>query len=81
MSNRFVSAGTISASGEVSRDAAAAGNQASNKSNAAPPAKPLYDGSRSKEWEAVQRELDAERRRREEARVKAATGGEREELV
>ncbi|KAF4973483.1 hypothetical protein FZEAL_9321 [Fusarium zealandicum] len=62
MSNRFVSAGTIGASGETSKDANAEQQQ------------PLHDAARSKEWEAVQQELEAERRRREEQRVKAATG-------
>ncbi|KAJ4309816.1 hypothetical protein N0V84_011295 [Fusarium piperis] len=65
MSNRFVSAGTIGSSGELSKDTGAA---------AAPTGQPLYDSGRNKEWEAVQKELDAERRRREEQRVKAATG-------
>ncbi|KAM0437591.1 hypothetical protein ACHAPT_001955 [Fusarium lateritium] len=65
MSNRFVSAGTIDSSGELSKDASAA---------AATAEQPLYDSARNKEWEAVQKELEAERRRREEQRVKAASG-------
>lgn len=65
MSNRFVSAGTIGSSGELSKDTGAA---------AAPTEQPLYDSAKNKEWETVQKELDAERRRREEQRVKAATG-------
>ncbi|KAH6898931.1 N-terminal domain of NEFA-interacting nuclear protein NIP30-domain-containing protein [Thelonectria olida] len=73
MSGRFVSAGTIGSSGEVSKDAAPGGNDGSSGSSSTA-AKPLHDGSRSKEWEAVQQELEAERRRREEQRVKAATG-------
>ncbi|KAH7022633.1 N-terminal domain of NEFA-interacting nuclear protein NIP30-domain-containing protein [Ilyonectria destructans] len=70
MSSRFVSGGTISSSGEVSKDAPASDSTAS--------AKPLHAGAKSKEWEAVQQELEADRRRREEQRVKAASGeGER----
>ncbi|KAM6531185.1 hypothetical protein FSOLCH5_000669 [Fusarium solani] len=65
MSNRFVSAGTIGSSGELSKDTGA---------TAAPTEQPLYDSAKNKEWETVQKELDAERRRREEQRVKAATG-------
>ncbi|RSL38680.1 hypothetical protein CEP53_014667 [Fusarium sp. AF-6] len=65
MSNRFVSAGTIGSSGEISKDTGA---------SAASTEQPLYDSAKNKEWEAVQKELDAERRRREEQRVKAATG-------
>ncbi|EEY20256.1 conserved hypothetical protein [Verticillium alfalfae VaMs.102] len=70
MSSRFVSGGKIDAeTGEVVT------TDASDKNTA--------QETRSKgnaEWEAVQRELDAERRRREEARAKAVEGG-REELV
>ncbi|KAF7535253.1 hypothetical protein G7Z17_g13239 [Cylindrodendrum hubeiense] len=70
MSSRFVSGGTISSSGEVSKDAPVANSTAD--------AKPLHAGAKSKEWEAVQQELEAERRQREEQRVKAASGeGER----
>lgn len=70
MSSRFVSGGTISSSGEVSKDAPASDITAS--------AKPLHAGAKTKEWEAVQQELEADRRRREEQRVKAASGeGER----
>ncbi|RSL77192.1 hypothetical protein CEP51_009281 [Fusarium floridanum] len=65
MSNRFVSAGTIGSSGEISKDTGA---------SAASTEQPLYDSAKNKEWEAVQKELDGERRRREEQRVKAATG-------
>jgi hypothetical protein len=72
MSGRFVSAGTISSSGEVSKDTAPGGNDGNSSSSTA--AKPLHDGAKSKEWEVVQQELEAERRRREEQRVKAATG-------
>ncbi|KPM39487.1 hypothetical protein AK830_g7067 [Neonectria ditissima] len=69
MSNRFVSGGTISSSGEISKDAPTDNTSA---------AKPLHAGAKSKEWEAVQQELEADRRRREEQRIKAASGdGER----
>ncbi|KAL6403000.1 uncharacterized protein AUP68_12331 [Ilyonectria robusta] len=72
MSSRFVSGGTISSSGEVSKDAPASGSTAS--------AKPLHAGAKTKEWEAVQQELEADRRRREEQRVKAASGEEQSKL-
>ena len=69
MSNRFVSGGTISSSGEISKDA---------PTDSVSAAKPLHAGAKSKEWEAVQQELEADRRRREEQRIKAASGdGER----
>ncbi|CRK17362.1 hypothetical protein BN1708_012022 [Verticillium longisporum] len=67
MSSRFVSGGKIDAeTGEVVTPDASDKNTAQetrSKGNA--------------EWEAVQRELDAERRRREEARAKAVEGGEK----
>ncbi|CAM1507166.1 Fc.00g068070.m01.CDS01 [Cosmosporella sp. VM-42] len=63
MSNRFVSGGTITSSGEVSKDA--------------PPPTSTAQPAKNKEWEAVQQELEADRKRREEARVKAVTGEER----
>ncbi|KAM0322011.1 hypothetical protein ACHAQA_009753 [Verticillium albo-atrum] len=67
MSSRFVSGGKIDAeTGEVVT------SEASDKA--------LTEAPRSKssaEWEVVQRELDAERRRREEARAKAVEGGEK----
>jgi len=64
MASRFVSVGTIDASsGEAVSDAA------TGPSPAAP---------NNSEWEAVQRELEAERRRREEARrAEGAPGAER----
>ncbi|KAH7137236.1 N-terminal domain of NEFA-interacting nuclear protein NIP30-domain-containing protein [Dactylonectria estremocensis] len=71
MSSRFVSGGTISSSGEVSKDAPAVSSSTAD-------AKPLHAGAKIKEWEIVQQELEAERKRREEQRVKAASGeGER----
>ncbi|KAF9873784.1 hypothetical protein CkaCkLH20_08894 [Colletotrichum karsti] len=68
--SRFVSAGAINAeTGEAT--AAAAGEQAvfTGAGGEAP--------KKNAEWEAVQKELEADRRRREEARVKAVEGGER----
>lgn len=66
MSNRFVSGGTIGSSGDLPND--------TSTENATP----LHNAAKSSEWEAVQQELDAERRRREEQRVKSVTGeGER----
>ncbi|KAJ4272210.1 hypothetical protein NW762_000921 [Fusarium torreyae] len=65
MSNRFVSAGKIGSSGEISKDAN--GTESSS-------GQLLNDSVKSKEWEVVEKELEAERKRREEARVKAATG-------
>jgi hypothetical protein len=63
MSNRFVSGGTITSSGEVSKDA--------------PQPTTTQPQPKNKEWEAVQQELEAERKRRDEARAKAAAGDER----
>lgn len=65
MGDRFVSGGTISSNGEATKDA-----------DAVPQTQP----AKTSEWEIVQRELEAERRRREEARVKLATGGEEKSL-
>ncbi|KAL7944795.1 N-terminal domain of NEFA-interacting nuclear protein NIP30 domain-containing protein [Trichoderma barbatum] len=65
MSGRFVSGGTIS--GEGSKDE-------SGHEVAAPTREPL--AKKSVEWEAVQHELDEERRRREQARAELATEGQ-----
>ncbi|KAF5021405.1 hypothetical protein F66182_6554 [Fusarium sp. NRRL 66182] len=65
MSNRFVSAGKIGSSGEISKEADGTEPSISQ---------PLHNPPKSKEWEAVQQELEAERKRRQEQRVKAATG-------
>ncbi|KAG5657165.1 hypothetical protein KAF25_001754 [Fusarium avenaceum] len=65
MSDRFVSAGKIGSSGEISKDLISTEPSAGQ---------PLHSTSKSKEWEAVQQQLEAERKRREEQRVKAATG-------
>ncbi|KAF4991100.1 hypothetical protein FGRMN_8036 [Fusarium graminum] len=65
MSNRFVSAGKIGSSGEISKESNV------TESNTG---QPLHSSAKSKEWEAVEQQLEAERKRREEQRVKAATG-------
>ncbi|KAF4438803.1 nefa-interacting nuclear nip30 [Fusarium acutatum] len=65
MSSRFVSAGKISSSGEISKDAGGAESTAQQ---------PLHNSAKSKEWEAVEQQLEAERKKREEQRIKAATG-------
>lgn len=72
MSSRFVSGGTIGPSGEVSRDEA--GGDAASKQRRSPPL--AAAATKKPEWEAVQQELEAERKRRDEARLKAAAGGE-----
>ncbi|CCT62098.1 uncharacterized protein FFB20_14897 [Fusarium fujikuroi] len=66
MSSRFVSAGKIGSSGEISKDASGAEST---------PQQPLHNSAKSKEWEAVEQQLEAERKKREEQRIKAATGG------
>jgi len=70
MTYRFVSGGKIdAASGEaVAEDPADAGSEVAVDSQRA---------KKNEEWAAVQRELDAERRQRELARAKLATGEER----
>ena len=84
MASRFVSAGTIDASGgEAVPDAAAAAAEGGAKpqGGAGPPLAKSERGSsrnNNEEWEAVQRDLEAERRRREEARrAEGAPGAER----
>jgi hypothetical protein len=66
MSDRFVSGGTIggSAGEEKTTSADSAPSVSSGTKNAA-------------QWEAVERELEAERRRREEQRRKAVEGEEK----
>ncbi|KAF6840403.1 hypothetical protein CMUS01_03940 [Colletotrichum musicola] len=66
--SRFVSAGAINAeTGEAVVDDAAASTTGNTQT----------ETKKSAEWELVQKELDAERKRREEARVKAVEGGEK----
>jgi NEFA-interacting protein NIP30 len=64
MSSRFVSGGKM--------DAETGENVASSAGEGAVTAAPKVNA----EWEAVQKELEAERQRREEARKKAVEGGE-----
>ncbi|KID87977.1 NEFA-interacting nuclear protein NIP30 [Metarhizium guizhouense ARSEF 977] len=61
MSNRFVSGGTINTSSDPEPKEAA----------------PRAQLAKSTEWEAVQQELENDRKRREEERLKAAAGEER----
>ncbi|KAF5623461.1 nefa-interacting nuclear nip30 [Fusarium sp. NRRL 52700] len=65
MSSRFVSAGKIGPSGEISKDAS---------STTSTPQQPPRNSAKFKEWEAVEQQLEAERKKREEQRIKAATG-------
>ena len=71
MSDRFVSGGVIGSSNEPSSEG---GAPTSDERAAAQPAPP---GKNSTEWEAVQKQLEAERRRREEQRRKAVEGEEK----
>ncbi|KAK1484491.1 hypothetical protein CTAM01_12996 [Colletotrichum tamarilloi] len=77
--SRFVSAGAINAeTGEaVPQDTTAtpATNAGASAAGSAPKSAP--ESKKSAEWDLVQKELDAERRRREEARVKSVEGGEK----
>ncbi|CEI64956.1 hypothetical protein FVEN_g3452 [Fusarium venenatum] len=66
MSNRFVSAGKIGSSGEISTETKSTESSATQQ--------PLHSSTKLKEWEAVQEQLEAERKRREEQRIKLATG-------
>ncbi|KFA64442.1 hypothetical protein S40285_01011 [Stachybotrys chlorohalonatus IBT 40285] len=66
MAGRFVSGGTISSTGEISDPKATETPQ--HQAN---------ESTKNKEWEAVQKELELERKRREEQRAKAATGEEK----
>lgn len=65
MSNHFVSGGTIGPDGEAFKDE---GNEANP---------PVREAPKNAEWEAVQQELEADRKRRDEQRRKAATGEEK----
>jgi hypothetical protein len=64
MANRFVSGGVIDSSGEVAEKGQGTGESAK-------------ENSKISEWEAVQKELEAERKRRDEQRIKAASGEEK----
>ncbi|KAF4445554.1 nefa-interacting nuclear protein nip30 [Fusarium austroafricanum] len=65
MSDRFVSAGKIRSCGVISKD---------SDSTESTTGQPLNASAKSEEWEAVQQQLETERKRREEQRIKAATG-------
>ncbi|KAL2758803.1 hypothetical protein ACRALDRAFT_2026259 [Sodiomyces alcalophilus JCM 7366] len=82
MASRFVSRGRIDAeTGEEVSQSSAAG-----EATGVPAASSSHDGGgrgtgkSSAEWEAVQRELEAERRRRDEARAKAVNEGGEQSL-
>ncbi|KAJ0329503.1 hypothetical protein COL5a_004064 [Colletotrichum fioriniae] len=82
--SRFVSAGAINAeTGEaVTQDPTTTTSSTPNAGTAAAAAavsapKSAAESKKSAEWEIVQKELDAERKRREEARVKSVEGGEK----
>ncbi|KAF4340052.1 nefa-interacting nuclear nip30 [Fusarium beomiforme] len=64
MSSRFVSAGKIGSSGEILKDA---------KGTESTVSQPLQNSAKSKEWEAVERQLEVERKHREEQRIRSAT--------
>ncbi|EXF78195.1 hypothetical protein CFIO01_00190 [Colletotrichum fioriniae PJ7] len=86
--SRFVSAGAINAeTGEaVTQDPTTTTSTTPNAGTTAAAAaavaaasapKSAAESKKSAEWEIVQKELDAERKRREEARVKSVEGGEK----
>lgn len=76
MSSRFVSSGTIGPSGGSGGDDDV-GKADADAAGAGAGATPAGDKASSDAWETVQRELEAERRRREEQRIKAASGEEK----
>ncbi|KAL0781890.1 hypothetical protein CaCOL14_003225 [Colletotrichum acutatum] len=80
--SRFVSAGAINAeTGEaVAQDTmttTTTTNAGTTAAAAGSAPKSAAEAKKSAEWELVQKELDAERKRREEARVKSVEGGEK----
>ncbi|KAL7799177.1 hypothetical protein V8C37DRAFT_366884 [Trichoderma ceciliae] len=68
MSNRFISGGTISSSGEVSKD------ESGHEAVVAAAREPLM--KKNSEWEAAQHELEEDRKRREQARASSAAEGQ-----
>ncbi|KAL2873768.1 hypothetical protein SGCOL_011083 [Colletotrichum sp. CLE4] len=75
--SRFVSAGAINAeTGEAVVEDTTTMATTTNAGGARSVSK-AAEAKKSAEWEIVQRELDAERKRREEARVKSVEGGEK----
>lgn len=76
MMSRFVSAGAINAeTGEVV--VAEETKKGDDGVGGAAAAASAVEPRKNAEWEIVQRELEAERKRREEARLKSVEGGER----
>jgi hypothetical protein len=68
MSDRFVSGGTISTSGEPSKD------ESGHEAVAAAAREPLM--KKNAEWQAVQHELEEDRKKREQARADLASEGQ-----
>ncbi|KXH60133.1 hypothetical protein CNYM01_10292 [Colletotrichum nymphaeae SA-01] len=76
--SRFVSAGAINAeTGEAVAQDATDNTTTSNTNSGGGGTKSAAESKKSAEWDLVQKELDAERKRREEARVKSVEGGEK----
>lgn len=75
--SRFVSAGAINAETGEAVAAAAAASGGDDDKRTASGAGEGPSAKKNAEWEIVQRELDAERKRREEARIKSVEGGEK----
>lgn len=74
MASRFVSGGTIAGDGHGEASQPSAGAQNTN-TGAREWDKETSNSTSNTEWEAVQRDLDADRRRREEARRAQVEGG------
>jgi hypothetical protein len=70
MSNKFVSGGIIGPGGETTNEGPPSSSEQQHRQAGG-------GGANAAEWEAVQKQLEAERRQREEQRVKAATGDEK----
>lgn len=68
MSSRFVSGGTITSSGEPSKD------ESGHEAVVAAAREPLM--KKNAEWEAVQHELEEDRKKREQARANLAGEGQ-----
>ncbi|KAF4782370.1 hypothetical protein HER10_EVM0011447 [Colletotrichum scovillei] len=76
--SRFVSAGAINAeTGEAVTQDATDNTTTTNTNSGGGGTKSAAEAKKSAEWDLVQKELDAERKRREEARVKSVEGGEK----
>lgn len=68
MSGRFVSGGTITSSGEATKD------ESGHEAVVAAAREPLM--KKNSEWEAVQHELEEDRKKREQARADLAGEGQ-----